>query len=90
MDVRLRFMRGHHRLTVAQKGQGALVEPPSLDLRQRLINTRVHGGNLRTDVALAKLHYGEHRHADGTYDTFSEQLFSRIYGLTVAHGLWLG
>lgn len=63
-------------MTMARKGQGHLIEPPFLDLRPRLSNTRVHGGNLRMDVILAKLKYGAHHHADGTYDTFSEQLFS--------------
>lgn len=85
MDARLRQMRMYGQAT----GRGPK-EPPSLDERTKMINTRVHGGDLRVDAIICMISFGDHRHADPHYQRFFKDAFVEMYQLRVDDGYWLG
>ncbi|KAK2604416.1 hypothetical protein N8I77_007350 [Diaporthe amygdali] len=84
MDARLRQMRMYGQAT----GRGPK-EPPSLDERTKMINTRVHGGDLRVDAIICMISFGDHRHADPHYQGFFKDAFVEMYQLKVDDGYWL-
>ncbi|ROW12780.1 hypothetical protein VMCG_00568 [Cytospora schulzeri] len=84
MDTRVRSMRTYLR-HVGNVPQ----EPPSLQGRLRMINTRIHGGNLRVDALMCKMRIGRDRHEDGNYDVYIDEAFKRTYEMSVDDGYWL-
>lgn len=94
MDVRLRFMADAHGKMVRATGGRRAQRPQSYlgpNSRKDLINTRVHGGNLRDDAILIRTDYPLHSHQgeQATYANFITRVFPRIYGLELDDALWL-
>lgn len=60
--------------------------------RRRLINSRVHGGNLRDDAIMVNTHYAKFSHPDppGEYQAYLHHVFKEVYGLSVDDAYWLG
>lgn len=85
MDARLRQMRSYGNSTKNQEQ-----EPPNFDIRNRMINIRVHGGDLRVDAVICQINFGDIRHNDGNYDVFFRESFKKMYNISIADGLWLG
>lgn len=85
MDARLRQMRAFANATNNKR-----LLPDSFQTRGQMINTRVHGGDLRVDAIISQINYGNIRHADGNYDVFFQDGFKRMYNLSIDDGLWLG
>lgn len=85
MDARLRSMRSYLRHVGS-----APQEPGSLQGRLRMVNARVHGGNLRVDALMCKIRFGLDRHEDGNYDVYIDESFKRTYEMSVDDGYWLG
>lgn len=86
MDARLRQQRSYG----IHIGNQARPEPPYVNKRNQMINTRVHGGDLRVDAVICHINFGKIRHDHGSYDAFFKQSFKKMYNLSIADGLWLG
>lgn len=85
MDARLRQLRSFQRHIESNPP-----EPGSADSRAKMINLRMHGGNLRVDALMAALNFGYYRHHDAQLDNYIRSSFQKMYKLSVADGLWLG
>lgn len=86
MDTRLRQMRAY---AISKLNTQALM-PDSLEERARMFNIRVHGGDLRVDAIISQIKYGDIRHNDSAYDVFFQDVFKKMYYLSLDDGLWLG
>ncbi|KAG6364396.1 hypothetical protein INS49_005997 [Diaporthe citri] len=84
MDARLRQLRSYQRHLEVNPA-----EPWGADGRARMINARMHGGNLRVDALMAALNFGYYRHHDAQYDGYIRTAFQKMYKLSIADGLWL-
>lgn len=88
MDTRLRQLRAFRINTGVQTLK---TEQAGLPERTRIINARLHGGDLRSDAVLCSIKFGDHRHNNVHYDTYLRNAFESMYGgLKVDEGLWLG
>ncbi|KAI3399052.1 hypothetical protein diail_7852 [Diaporthe ilicicola] len=85
MDVRLRQVRAYGKYLSGTPPK----EPDFLQERIRMINGRIHGGNLRVDAIITRIKFGDHRHADANYDKFFLESFKRMYHLSKEDGYWL-
>lgn len=86
MDARLRQQRSYG-MHIKNR---ARPEPPNISKRNQMINTRVHGGDLRVDAVICQINFGRIRHNHGNYDAFFKESFKKMYNLSIADGLWLG
>lgn len=86
MDARLRQQRSHG-IHIEKR---ARPQPPHVKERNQMINTRVHGGDLRVDAVMCHINFGKIRHNNGNYDVFFKESFKKMYNLNITDGLWLG
>ncbi|ROW13031.1 hypothetical protein VPNG_06005 [Cytospora leucostoma] len=84
MGARLRTMRGY-----LQHIGASTQEPTDFHNRMRMINIRIHGGNIRADALMCKIDFGADRHKDGNYDIYMRSAFKKIYEMDVDDGYWL-
>lgn len=54
-----------------------------------MINSFVHGGDLRLDALMCRLNFGSARHRHRDYDPYMEELFDYYYGMSSEVGIWL-
>lgn len=87
MDARLRQLRMYTRMEQTTK---STLEPGSAISRAEMINSRIHGGNLRVDAIIGAIDFGYYRHNNASYDTYFRDCFRKMYNLSLAEGLWLG
>lgn len=85
MDARLRQLRMYTRME-----QKSTLEPANALSRAEMINSRIHGGNLRVDAVIGAIDFGYYRHNSASYDTYFRDCFQKMYNLSLAEGLWLG
>lgn len=88
MDARLRQLRMFTRME--QTNKKSTLEPGNAGSRAEMINSRVHGGNLRVDAVIGAIDFGYYRHNSASYDTYFRDCFQKMYNLSLAEGLWLG
>lgn len=102
MDVRLRTMQDLSEKTVGATAGGRRANTlVSLNARNTaqpggrrdMVNTRVHGGNLRDDAVMVKLNHFQTSHGNlhVPYRNYISQIFGQVYGgLSPDNACWLG
>lgn len=65
-------------------------EPTTLQGCLRMVNTRIHGRNLRVDALIYKMQFGLDSYADGNYDVYIDEAVKKTYEMSVDDGYWLG
>ncbi|KAL2272147.1 hypothetical protein FJTKL_07588 [Diaporthe vaccinii] len=64
-------------------------QPFGTAARVEIINTFVHGGDLRLDALMCQLNFGPARHRNRGYGPYMEELFEYYYGMSSEVGIWL-
>lgn len=93
MDTRFRVLRNSLRRDDDGKfhstGIPSIQAPSGLGSRVELVNSMIHGGNLRLDALMCQLRFGSTRYLYNDYDSYMEDCFQMYYGMTSEVAIWL-
>lgn len=92
MDTRFRNLRNNARLYNDGTPRATIDlprQPFATAARVEMINSFIHGGDLRLDALMCQLEYGTARYRDRAYNRYLEELFQSYYGMSSEVGIWL-